>query len=61
MSSYAEVVKDKLLTVIENLTQNKDLFVKEPDKDFTRKRKISFQTFITLCCQWVGKALRMNS
>lgn len=57
MSSYAEVVKDKLLTVIKNFEQRKDLFIKQPGKDFTRKRKLSFQIFITLMLSMGGKSL----
>lgn len=57
MPSYAKVVKNKLLAVIENFEQKKDQFVKQPGKDFTRKRKLSFKTFITLMLSMGGKSL----
>jgi hypothetical protein len=57
MSSYAELVKNKLITVIKNLEQRKDQFVKHPGKDFTRKRKLSFETLLTLMLSMGGKSL----
>ncbi len=57
MSSYAELVKGKLMSVIKNLEGRKDEFVKHPSKDFTRKRKLSFQTLITLMLSMGGKSL----
>jgi hypothetical protein len=57
MSSYPELVKGKLMAVIKNLEQRKDQFVKHPGKDFTRKRKLSFHTLITLMLSMGGKSL----
>jgi hypothetical protein len=57
MSSYADLVKSKLMSVIKNLEQRKDQFVKHPGKDLTRKRKLSFQTLITLMLSIGGKSL----
>jgi hypothetical protein len=57
MSSYADLVKSKLMTVIKDLEQRKDAFVKQPGKDFTRKRKLSLQTLITLMLSMGGKSL----
>lgn len=57
MSSYAELIKDKLMAVIKNLEERKDQFVKQPNRDFTRKRKLSFQTLITLMLSMGGKSL----
>lgn len=57
MSSYANLIKGKLMTAIKNLEQRKDQFVKHPGKDFTRKRKFSFQALITLMLSMGGKSL----
>jgi hypothetical protein len=57
MSNYADLVKGKLMSVIKNMDQRKDEFVKHPGKDFTRKRKLSFQTLITLMLSMGGKSL----
>ena len=43
-----EYVKDKLNAVIEEMALNKESFVKNPDKDFIRNRKITFQDTIKL-------------
>jgi hypothetical protein len=57
MSSYADLIKSKLKSVIKNLELRKDQFIKHPGKDFTRKRKLSFQTLITLMVSMGGKSL----
>jgi hypothetical protein len=54
---YTDLVKGKLMVVIKDLEQRKDQFVKQPGKDFTRKRKLSFQTLITLMLSMGGKSL----
>lgn len=57
MSSYPKVVKKKLLSVIKSLDQRKEDFIKHPGKDFTRKRKLSFQTIVTFMLSMGGGSL----
>ena len=47
-SNFSKVVKGKLYATIEALEQRKERFIREPGKDFSRKRKISFQEVIKL-------------
>lgn len=37
-----QFVKDKLNAIIEDMAIHKETFVKNPDKDFVRNRKITF-------------------
>jgi hypothetical protein len=60
MSSYANLVKSKLMAVIKDLEQIKDQFVEQPGEDFTRKRKLSFQTLITLMLMFSQEGKLMN-
>lgn len=52
-----EYVKDKLNAVIEEMALNKESFVKNPDKDFIRNRKITFQDTIKLILAMRGNTL----
>ena len=44
----AKAVKKKLKNIIQEMAQNKDLFVKNPGKDFSRNRKLNFETMMKL-------------
>ena len=46
MSNYIEKVTDSLRNLISELSENPSLFLKNPQKNFTRNRKINFKTFI---------------
>ena len=43
---YAQKVKKRYLTILNDMAKNRDSYVKNPEKDFTRKRKLSFQDTI---------------
>ena len=51
-------VKRILKECIENLDSVKWMFVMNPEKDFTRDRKISFEKFINICLQMEGGTLQ---
>ena len=51
-------VKRILKECIENLDSVKWMFIINPEKDFTRDRKISFEKFINICLQMEGGALQ---
>lgn len=46
MSNYIEKITESLKNLISELSENPSLFLKNPQKDFTRNRKIDFKTFI---------------
>ena len=46
MSDYIEKITESLRNLISELSDNPSLFLKNPQKDFTRNRKIDFKTFI---------------
>ena len=43
---HAQKVKKRYLTILNDMAKNRDSYVKNPEKDFTRKRKLSFQDTI---------------
>ncbi len=55
---YAANVKKILKDCISNLDSIKWMFMNDPEKDFTRNRKISFGDFISICLQMEGGALQ---
>ena len=48
MKINATVVKDKLKSIINVMSENKDKYVKNPLKDFTRNRKITFESLLMM-------------
>ena len=56
--TYAVTVKETLKKCISQLDSMKWLFLNDPEKDFTRNRKISFEQFINICLQMNGGALQ---
>ena len=57
MKNYAQHVKEKLLESIQSLVSLKEMFVMHRDKDFTRNRKLSFETLIKLILEMEGNTL----
>ena len=55
--SYSNVVKSKLKSVIKQMSQEKELYVRNPQSDFTRNRKISFDTVINVLLSMGGNSL----
>jgi len=48
MNEYPNKMKESLLSLIGKLSESPELFVKNPGKDFTRNRKLPFETVINL-------------
>ncbi len=44
----ASYIKNSLLKILNSMNSERSRFVKDPDKDFTRTRKCSFQTLLLL-------------
>ena len=46
MSRFIENLRSSLQELISELSENPTLFLRNPEKDFSRNRKIDFKTFI---------------
>ena len=57
MGEYAQYVKDKLQEAIQSLQSLKHLYVQHANEDFTRNRKLSFDTMIKLILEMEGNTL----
>ncbi len=55
---YAANVKRILKECISKLDSVKWMFMNDPEKNFTRNRKISFEDFINICLQMEGGTLQ---
>lgn len=60
MSVFAKTVKRNLVCQLENLNEIRSLFVSEPEKDFSRKRKLDFQETIRILLSMGGKSLKLE-
>lgn len=47
--SFPQKVKSTLWAIVDAMAQNKTLFVKNPDKDFSRERKLGFVQMVHFC------------
>lgn len=56
--AYVAAVKKALQDCISELDSVKWLYLINPDKDFTRNRKITFERFINICLQMDGGSLQ---
>lgn len=57
MNKLAKKLKRKLWNIIDEMEKNQYLFVKRWDKDFSRKRKLTFSTMIRLLLSMNGNTL----
>lgn len=57
MIDYPRFVKGKLSEIISKMAAESKLFVKNPNADFTRKRKLSFETVMNLMLSMGGNSL----
>ena len=55
MSNYINQVSDSLKNHISELANNPCLFLRNPNVDFSRKRKIDFKTFIGIMSRGAEK------
>jgi hypothetical protein len=60
MNSFANVVKSNLLDQLKNLNEIRSLFVSDPERDFTRKRKLDFQETIRILLSMGGQSLNIE-
>ena len=57
MTNYIAQIKENLLGIIEQMNDYQWLFVKNPEKDFTRNRKLDFKTMIRLLLSMNGNSI----
>ncbi len=55
MNEYATSLKEKLTSLIREMSAAPTPYVKEPEKDFTRKKKLPFETVMHLLISMGGK------
>ena len=57
MTDYPRFVKEKLAEIISKMVAEPKPFVKNPNIDFTRNRKLSFETVMSLMLSMGGNSL----
>lgn len=57
MNDYPNSVKETLSSLIAELSANPALYVKNPGKDFTRKRKLPFETVVQMLISMGGNSI----
>lgn len=57
MNEYSHTVKEKLLSLISEMSDSLEAFVKNPAKDFTRNRKLPFETVVKLLIAMGGNSI----
>lgn len=57
MTGYPSFIKDKLTKIIRDMAAEPKLFVKNPNADFTRTRKLAFETVMNLMLSMGGNSL----
>jgi len=57
MNEYPNAIKQTLTSLIDEMAASSALFVKNPRKDFTRNRKLSFKTVVKLIISMGGNSI----
>jgi len=57
MNDYPNAIKETLSSLIAELSESPTLYVKNPGKDFTRKRKLPFETVVQLLISMGGNSI----
>lgn len=60
MNEYADLIKAKLDTVLAEMHESTRLFVNDPDRDFTRKRKLDFKDMLSILLSMGGNSLKLE-
>ena len=58
MKNYPKYVKKTLNAVIRDMSKQPELFCRDPERDFTRKRKLPFEKVLDLLVKMGGHSLR---
>jgi hypothetical protein len=57
MNEYPTALKEKLLSIIRGMASSSGDFVKNPEKDFTRKRKLPFEAVMQIIISMGGNSI----
>lgn len=57
MDKYSNIIKQRLTAIINTMSESKASYVKNPEKDFTRNRKLPFKTMIQLLLSIGGNSI----
>jgi len=60
MNIFADSVKEKLDSVLVEMHENSRLFVNNPEKDFTRNRKLNFKEMVNILLSMGGNSLKLE-
>lgn len=58
MKKPSKIIKAQLMSIIGKMSADPELFVKNPGRDFTRRRKLSFEKMMTLLLTMGGGSLQ---
>ncbi len=57
MNNYPNKLRNKLLSLIDEVVENKVLYAKDPTRDFTRNRKLDLKTMLKILLSMGGNSL----
>lgn len=60
MNEYADYIKEKLDTVLNEMHGCSRLYVNNPEKDFTRRRKLDFKEMLNILLSMGGNSLKIE-
>ena len=60
MNEYANSIKEKLDTLLTEMHEYSSMFVNNPEKDFTRKRKLNFKDMLSILLSMEGNSLKLE-
>jgi len=58
MNTYPDLIKHNLLSIISEMAKSRHLFVKNPDTDFSRNRKLPFESVFLFLISMGGNTIR---
>ncbi|MDW7667922.1 MAG: IS4/IS5 family transposase, partial [Bacillota bacterium] len=60
MNEFAGSIKEKLDTLLTEMHEYSWLFVNNPEKDFTRRRKLDFKEILNILLSMGGNSLKLE-
>jgi hypothetical protein len=60
MNEFASSIKEKLDTVLAEMHEYSWLFVNNPERDFTRRRKLDFKEMLNILLSMGGNSLKLE-
>jgi len=57
MNKYPEILRETLLSMIREVAKSPELFVKNPERDFTRDRKLTLESVVQLIISMGGNSI----